>query len=182
MALGGCRAGRPTPADSLRQENAALRERVALLEAEGSELRSKLLQQAQAQGLSPEVTEATPTVAGIEIDSLSGVLALEPASVVRKIAVYIKPFDGRRRFTQAVGDLTVEVRDAGSGRLIATRSLSPREVREAYRSQFSGTYYVVEFSVGANEVGPPRTLEMKIAFVDRTTGRTHEAIRTVAVN
>lgn len=171
--LGGCRIAAPSQADTTRQENAALKERVALLEARTSELEAKLAARAPSADAA-EIAKATPVIAGIEIDRFTGFGGADPAGKPRRFSVYVKPFDGRRRFVQAVGTLLVEVR-ATDGTVIASRSLSVAEVREAYQSQVTGTYYAIEAEVPENRVG--EVASVRAVLQDLLTGARHEATR-----
>jgi hypothetical protein len=173
LLLSGCRIAAPTEADKTRQENAELKQRVALLEARTSELEAKLSAKA-ATAEAAEVAKATPVVAGIEIDRFTGFALAEPADKPRRITVYVKPFDGRRRFVQAVGTLLVEARTKG-GSVIARRSLSIAELREAYRSQISGTYYAAEIEVAEGRAGEVESV--RAVLHDVLTGSRHEATR-----
>lgn len=172
-ALGGCRILAPTEADATRQENAALKERVALLEARTSELEAKLSAKAPSADAA-EIAKATPVIAGIEIDRFTGLGMADPEGKSRRVTVYVKPFDGRRRFVQAVGTLLIEAR-AKDGSAIATRSLSIAELREAYRSQISGTYYDAEIEVPDGRAG--EVASVRAVLHDLLTGARHEATR-----
>lgn len=169
--LGGCRIAAPTAADDIRRENATLKERVSQLEARTSELEAKLSMKA-ANAEAAEIAKATPVVAGIDVDRFSGFSPANLAGGPRRLTVYVKPFDGRRRFVQAVGTLLVEAR-AKEGSVVATRSLSIAEVREAYRSQVTGTYYAVEAEVPENRVGD--VASVRAVLQDLLTGARHEA-------
>lgn len=177
----------------LREQNATLRERVAGLESERDELQVKLgAQAASAAGrtgtangdaaLAAQIASAMPAVVGVEIDGLSGPSPRD----ARKVIVYVLPRDGRGRFTQVVGKLAVRVlvREGapGSGstpeREVGKVELSPAQLRDAYRSGFAGTNYMVEVDIGAagHSVGNA-TLVMRAELTDLVTGRTHEAVR-----
>ncbi len=199
VVLAGCRTGGETSGDVLRKQNLELQNQVAQLQKDASELRAKLaeLVGAGASGKSPEVAEATPRVASVEIDFLSGPTAdssMPPQSDRnRTVAVYIKPLDGRGRFIQATGKLTVEVSRLTSlvqndqaaadapARLLAGRTLEPLQLRDAYRAGFTGTYYAVEISVPASELQPPGQLLLRARFSDAITGASFEASRIVSL-
>lgn len=175
IALGGCRIAAPTAADDVRRENAALKERVSQLEARTSELEAKLAAKA-ANAEAAEIAKATPAIAGIEIDRFTGFGLTDPAGKPRRVTVYVKPYDGRRRFVQAVGTLLVEAR-AKDGTAIASRSLSIADVREAYRSQVTGTYYAIEIDVPEYRVG--EVASVRAVLHDLLTGARHEATREI---
>lgn len=175
IALGGCRIAAPTAADDVRRENAALKERVSQLEARTSELEAKLAAKA-ANAEAAEIAKATPAIAGIEIDRFTGFGLTDPAGKPRRVTAYVKPYDGRRRFVQAVGTLLVEAR-AKDGIAIASRSLSIADVREAYRSQVTGTYYAIEIDVPENRVG--EVASVRAVLHDLLTGARHKATREI---
>jgi len=201
IALAGCRTGGESSGDVLRKQNLELQTQVAQLQKDASELRAKLaeLVGAGAAPKSPEVAEATPRVAGIEIDFLSGPAADSSSPPQsdrnRTVAVYVKPLDGRGRFIQATGKLTVEVSrltsltSAGAeeigndspARLLGSKSLEPLQLRDAYRAGFTGTYYVVELPVPASELQPPGQLLLRARFADAITGASFEASRIVGL-
>jgi hypothetical protein len=199
VVLAGCRTGGETSGDVLRKQNLELQNQVAQLQKDASELRAKLseLVGAGSSGKSPEVAEATPRVASVEIDFLSGPTAdssMPPQSDRnRTVAVYIKPLDGRGRFIQATGKLSVEISrlttliqtdqaaaDAPA-RLLAGRTLEPLQLRDAYRAGFTGTYYAVEIPVPASELQPPGQLLLRARFSDAITGASFEASRIVSL-
>ena len=199
VVLAGCRTGGETSGDVLRKQNLELQTQVAQLQKDASELRAKLSELVGAgnSGKSPEVAEATPRVASVEIDFLSGPTAdssMPPQSDRnRTVAVYIKPLDGRGRFIQATGKLTVEVSRLTSlvqndqaaadapARLLAGRTLEPLQLRDAYRAGFTGTYYAVEIPVPASELQPPGQLLLRARFSDAITGASFEASRIVSL-
>lgn len=199
LVLAGCRTGGESSGDVLRKQNLELQNQVAQLQKDASELRAKLAELAGAggSGKSPEVAEATPRVASVEIDFLSGPTAdsISPPQSDRNrtVAVYIKPLDGRGRFIQATGKLTVEVsrlttlvqnEQAGAdapARLLAGRTLEPLQLRDAYRSGFTGTYYVVDVAVPAADLQPPGQLLLRARFADAITGASFEASRIVGL-
>lgn len=164
----------------LRGQNAELRERVAGLERERDELVVKLGAGAQPGGagaadaaLAAQIAAAMPAVVGVEIDGISGPAPREPGKVV----VYVLPRDGRGRFTQVVGTLAVRVfvREGTEEREVGGVELSPAQLRDAYRSGFAGTNYMIEVDVG--EAKPGATLVMRAELMDLLTGKRHEAMR-----
>lgn len=198
--LAGCRAGGESAGDVLRKQNMELQSQVAQLEKDASELRAKI---AEMVGLksgtakSAEVVEATPRVASIEIDFLSGPTADSSSPPQsdrnRTVAIYIKPLDGRGRFIQATGTLTVEVSrlislesdgQASSdapAKMLAGRTLEPLQLRDAYRAGFTGTYYVVELPVPASDLQPPGQILLRARFADAITGASFDASRIIGL-
>ncbi len=194
-ALAGCTIGGSSSAsaenDRLRKEVAELKTRITELEQRNAELEAKLA--AAEGGLSPEALAALPVCAKIEIDPLSRVERGESP----RLTVYLKPLDGRGRFVQIVGELSIHLRgvtttetDIGSGAAstpgpvvpIADTTLRSTELREAYRAGFMGTHYVVHLPVDAAALPPADSsirLEIHATFTDAVTGQRHEAVYTL---
>lgn len=201
--LAGCRAGGQSSGDVLRQQNLELQKQVDQLQKDASELRAKLAElvggkDASDASKSKEVAEATPRVASIEIDFLSGPTTDSGAPArsdrQRTVAVYIKPMDGRGRFLQATGTLQVEVsrlttlpplgevsKPDSPAKLLSSKTLTPLELRDAYRSGFTGTYYVVDLNVPDADLAPPGQLLLRARFQDAITGANLEASRIVGL-
>ena len=127
---------------------------------------------------------AAARLVSIEIDRLSGWVPGDPAAPVRGWAAYVRTLDGRGRALQVSGTLTLEVRD-DAGVLLARRVLGPAELRDAYRSSFAGTHYVVEGAAAgaagdnaealARAAARRATLMFRATLTDGVTGVTHEA-------
>lgn len=204
-ALAGCRAK-----GDYDNENDALRRRVASLEADNARLSAerneavaKLTEMARARADTDagEALQALPRVAGIEIDRYSGFnRPLGDASAQRprpeEITVYIRTYDGRQRFVQVAGSLTVEAallapvapRRKGEApapagpatKMALSATLSPSEVREAYRSSPLGTHYRVSLPLPTDA---PRDLSgslvLRAEFIDPVGGQTLHAERII---
>ncbi|MEM9084026.1 MAG: hypothetical protein AAGB34_10565 [Planctomycetota bacterium] len=145
FALVGCTANFENENDRLRSELLTAEGRIGELEGELSELRSqfKIVSHAGEGGsLTAEEIEATPRVVGLEISRFS---KIEDGVAT----IWIVPRDGRGRFVQMVGELTVSMIEMSDGRHreLGVKQLSASEVRDAYRSGFAGTHYFIEFPV-----------------------------------
>jgi outer membrane murein-binding lipoprotein Lpp len=172
-------------ADELRTQNQALKLRIGELEAKLSEANA-----AREAAMSKDVLEALPRIAEVRIGSLSG---LEPpagamASETKpatSVVVYVEPVDGRARFTQAVGVLSVDatlvppVGSKGEPRSLGRATLSPGQLREAYRSGLTGTHYEVSVPIEPALTERVGTLVIRVKFDDAITGRSHAAERTI---
>ena len=132
----------------LREQNLDLREQVAALEQQNAELRIALEQKAQAnESTAANLDENIPRVTSITLGGLSGFATNSDGLMVR---AYLKPEDGRGRFTQLAGRVTlklVRVPEGDDAETVAERSFEPADVREAYRSSFTGTHYTFELPV-----------------------------------
>jgi outer membrane murein-binding lipoprotein Lpp len=181
--------------DSLRAENQQLTRRVAQLESELQEHRVKA-QAASSPGFAaasipPQTLALLPVASSIEIDSRS---AFRPASDGGPAAyeVLVKPLDGRRRFVQGVGVMRATVtpgtnaaHEEAKGTRWATGmadapavELAPEQLREAYRSGFLGTYYLLRIPVTA-AVAPPSPVTITVSFDDALTGQHHQTSRSL---
>jgi hypothetical protein len=130
-----------------------------------------------------EIARATPVIAGIEVDRLSGAA---PGDVT-SFPVFIRTLDGRGRFQQAVGRLEVEVFAApqGDGSMVRVGGvvLGPLDLREAYRSGVAGTHYRVDvpiensFRWSPGYRGAPARYDMRIeaTLEDALTGQRYQA-------
>lgn len=186
LGAGGCRT-RIGGGDAAEAANLAMRvtelERevqVQTLRANEAEAKMRAMPSADA-----DVLLATPALAAIEIDRLSG----PSRSDVAGFPVFVRALDGRGRFLQVVGRLEVEVfvEEGAAGGAGAERvggaTLGPLEVREAYRSGITGTHYRVEILASDAFVRSPAyrgalaryTLRIVARFDDARTGQRVEA-------
>ena len=183
LALGGCGVKHfATENDRLRRLTLEQESQIKALEAENSELQTKLTEAnlARETALDPEVLAALPRCAGIIIETLSG-LEWPRAGETQgpRVIVYIDPFDGRQRFVQIVGTLTVDAIIAGPtgdpSPLTVTVTLKPAEVRDAYRDSVTGSFYSVSVPIEADAIPTEGTVTIRARFVDALTGLTHDA-------
>lgn len=197
-ALAGCRAkGAWSESDDLRVQLAEAEGRVAALTLERDEARAKLLEAERVRmstgDLSAEAAAALPRVAAIEIDRLSGLTDSDPADTrpFDAIEVYLKPTDGRERFVQIVGSVSVRadlIPRAGSASgeppvTISSATLDPAHLREAYRSTFLSTHYTLRMLL--DDATTPNmgsgNIALSVEFLDALTGRVHRAERMVPI-
>jgi hypothetical protein len=198
LCLQGCTAkGTYTEADELREKIIALEKDLSKASAERDEARAKLAEAervrlAGSADLPADVLAALPRCAGIALDGLTGL-----SRDAKAVDVYIKPFDGRQRFVQIVGTLTVRAdlippatAENGAQRApgakpgnsppsapplsLGTVTLTPTDLREAYRSSPLGTHYTVRVPVSA-AVPPGATLAVTAEFLDALSGQAHRA-------
>ena len=181
--------------DALRREREALLAENERLRADLSETRAKLDELARTNRLAgdaepEEVARSVPRVAGFSFGRLTGPEDLDDDGAVEVVTVYLRPFDGRQRFVQAVGWLTLRAdllpepdpaspNVARDPELLGTITLTPSEMREAYRSSPLGTHYTIDIPI----VGGPRSVEGTVvllaSFRDAQTGRRHRAQHTM---
>lgn len=208
-SLGGC-SGQPK---NFENDNDALRRRVAELEGErdaalarATEAEAKLGEAANAaeSRLDGQVLEALPRCAGVTIDRFSGLVDSDDDGRPDSVDVYIKPYDGRQRFVQVPGRLTVEATilapapapakgskkgapptpppgPAPTPLVVGPRTLSPVELREAYRSSMLGTHYLATLDLPQGAEAPEgSSVVIRVELLDPTTGVVHRAERLVS--
>lgn len=184
--VSGCRVGgysKPEREnDSLRARVKDLGEQLALATAERDELRVKLRNTiVETSGVeAAEVAAATPRIVALEIDPFSGYVPADAKEAATGVVAYVRTLDGRRRFTQGVGTLTIEVWSAeaanrSSGEALSRITLTPLQLREAYRSSLTGTHYAVELLLPRPMARGEGTLDTNIlraTYIDAATGET----------
>lgn len=185
LALGGCLGSiSESEGERLRRRVSELERELDYARAYGSELESKLADanRVREEALPQDVLDALPRCAGVEIDPLSGPVGGEPGR--ESLLLFIKPFDGQRRFVQVAGSLRIDAAlippmpEGGPPTPFGRVSLGPRELREAYRSSFVGTHYSVELPLPQ----PPgdATLLVRVELVDALSGRRFAAERLIS--
>jgi len=160
LASSGCRirVGGETTVEAenmrLRQENRALIRAAESSELARAEAESKLAQ--TVGGTSGDARAANIMAA---IPRLTRIVISEDSCIDRNgvVRVFVEAQDGRARAMQVVGELTVTI--AQGDRELATRTYSPLELREAYRTGPFGAHYLVEFQL--NERPESAVLRMK---------------------
>jgi hypothetical protein len=161
----------------LEMETAAMKKRNTELEAELAAMT------APPASLSPEIAAATPHVTGITIGRLSHLCDDDGDGAPDKLIVYVIPADGRGRFIQLVGQLSLEAAllpTDDEPRTIARAKLSPGEVRDAYRSSFTGTHYTIEAPVSLPaDAAAFEKCDVRVTYDDGRSGRRFEAHRAI---
>lgn len=159
VSIAGCRATvlKPTPEDRLREQVQSLEIEVESLAARNRELEASLSAIASEKpphAIDAEAAAAQPRLAGIAIGSASGIRAEPPAAGAEAapavLTVYLEPSDGRGRFLQVTGRVSIQASmpvEGAAPALLGERSFAPAEVREAWRSGFMGTHYTFEVPV-----------------------------------
>lgn len=191
----GAAACRAKPKD-FDNENDALRRRVASLEAELADTQARsreiearyeaILRAGQAP-LAPDVADALPACAGVAIERLTGLVDTDQDGRADAIDVYIRPFDGRRRFVQIVGAVSIDAFTlpvaVGAGTApdpvrLGAASLSPMDLRDAYRSSPLGTHYSVRMPIAPRDKDAGSVV-VRVEFRDAISGLIHRAERIV---
>ncbi|MFO0827738.1 MAG: hypothetical protein U0572_06260 [Phycisphaerales bacterium] len=149
--LAGCtaRALVPGPDDAYRDQIRKLEAEVAALKASNVELRKGLAAARSASPLDAEIAAETPRAVGLAI-AWGSAIEEDPNDPARaKLSLYLEPRDARGRFVQVAGSLSVSVvsiPNPGDGEpvRVGAVTLSPKELRDAWRSGMLGTHYTVE--------------------------------------
>lgn len=198
--LAGCTVGGSRSAseenDRLRRQVHELTDRIKRLEGERDELRVKLAAESAARrdALPPAAAEALPACTSLEIDTLSGLRPADRARPAEAISICFIPRDGRGRFVQVVGSATVAAVKVPAGwsgaepptdaPVVAAAALTPPQVRDAYRSGLTGTYYEAVLPLRAPVLratsGTPDSILIHIEFTDALTGQVHRADRVLS--
>jgi hypothetical protein len=179
----------------LEQENAQLKQRSSELEIQLQSI------QAGPNSLPSDVQAAVPRVTTIIIEKLSFARDADGDGVPESLEIYLKPQDGLGRFVQMTGtlELTAAILPMhAEPRRIGQLTLKPAELRQAYRSSFTGTHYSISVPITL----PPREAEPKggtqspaqnqpqaaerahvqVRFHDALTGSTIDAERPIDIH
>lgn len=171
--------------DRLRREVLELKDQVANLKGETDELKTKVAMASKPSPMKPDAIAALPVVTHLDLGAFSNVIPpMGPATAVR---VEFYPKDGRDRFVQCVGQVSVEVLllpaevGVGEPKRVGTLTLDPPALRDAYRSGVLGTYYeaTVPLSSDMSEAAREGALLVRLEFLDATNDQVHKAERTI---
>ena len=191
IALTGCRS-KPknfdNDNDALRRQVAELETQLAQMTAERNEFEAQLIElgrvrEAGSGDLGADVIAALPRCAGIRIGRYSGLVDRDDLEGPEAIAVYVNTFDGRQRFVQVVGRLTIEVTELppvdGSDdrppRVLGEVVLEPADLRDAYRSSPAGTHYTVRIPLPAPQGPVAGTVVIRAELQDLVSGMRFDA-------
>ena len=150
VRFGGSKSVDKTLAD-LRTENKHLKSQLADAQGQLQELAARTNAGETSPFSAGEIALATPEVVSVAFASSAGIDKRDPANP--KLVLDVVTLDGRSRFTQAVGQLRVTA--STQDRQLADITLSPTQLREAYRSSVLGTRYALEVAL------PPEVLAVK---------------------
>ncbi|MBX3355798.1 MAG: hypothetical protein KF724_08875 [Phycisphaeraceae bacterium] len=188
----------PSPGDALRAENLQLRDEVQRLTQQTRELETRLEESrrsASASGqtavpsaarmLDPEEDAALPRLASVQIEGTSEVIlgGSGGGQVPATLRLRILPLDGRGRFMQIVGRLTVSaacVRAGSAPEEVMRAVIGPGAIRDGWRSSFMGTGYAFEIPLQLSGSLRECPLTISIRFDDALSGRAFEDQRRIA--
>jgi hypothetical protein len=181
---GGARVAKAN--DALRAKNASLERQVNELARRNKELEAQLQLAARPPSTLPEeILANAPQVTEITIGRLSHARDNDGDGRTDTLLLYLHPADGRGRFVQLVGTVSVHAvllpgdADATTiGRVVFT----PIQVRDAYRSTITGIHYAFDVPIqlpqseGTLAVGQAA---VRAVYADGLTNRTLSADRTI---
>jgi hypothetical protein len=179
MTLTGCKAKvlGPSPNDALRQQVQDLEGERDALRLSNEQLQAQLAAREPSGQVTPELEQATPRPARIEVEGLSRVLVQSPSGPI-ELAVYVKAVDGRGREVQLTGALsltaTLQMPDGVVSRL-AHRTWRPGELVEMHRSGLTGTHYTIKLPVEGPLGQPGGLVSVVLTYTDGWTGRQLQA-------
>lgn len=182
----GCRgrALAPNAADGLRAELVERTRERDEARARAAELETKVTELSQARDarIDPEAAEAMPALAGIVLSGLSTARLVDANHA--KLAIVVEPRDGLGRFLQVTGTLRASVAVLIPGRdpiPAGSATLSPKALRDAYRSAFLGTHYTLEMPLAWEGAESARAVSVSLEFTEALTGKAYPAQGTVPV-
>ncbi len=152
----------------LQDENRALAGRAGELDAQVRRLTRDL-------PIPKEVRDATPHVADVSIAAVSHATDTDGDGRPDTLIVYVEPTDGRGRFVQLVGALSVHAATLpadGDAITLGRVTLGPLELRDAYRSTFLGTHYTVKVPITIAPGATQTECTVQVEFIDGRDGRT----------
>ena len=182
--IAGCGSPRilvPTDGDEARARVMELEQENRELQREVTELRAQLDASAATPRIPPaEIVEAWPRPVDLTIGRLSGVVDTSGDDLPDTVRLYLQPADGRGRFVQLFGRLSVHAAvlpDGGTARSVGRLDLDPHQLRDAWRSGFTGTHYTVELPLDPSAALAEPLLTVQVTYTDALTGETLSAQR-----
>jgi hypothetical protein len=183
VSLAGCQQDFASEGDALRRQVLELQADNERLGVRVSELEAALDRaERRPDEWRADVRAAAPHVADIELHRLCHVDDTDGDGRPDLLRVYVQPTDGRGRFVQLAGDLTVRADVLGEGATsleVASATLDPLELRDAYRSGVLGTHYTIECPL--EWPAEPQDLFVRAVYTDGRTARKYATERTVTV-
>jgi hypothetical protein len=174
VRLGGGKSA-DAVANQLREEKAQLATQLDAAQGRIKELEA--LAGNRAPMLSADAIAALPVASSLTIDPWSGLdtrAGREP-----EIIIYLTLKDGRDRVMQGVGSLLVRV-ESSDASLVLEQSLTPPQLRDAFRSGPLGTHYRVAWPWPSGAGLAPPALHVDATFTDAITGAQLRVTRDLA--
>lgn len=196
LLVTGCSSAKvlnPSPNDALRAENMELREKLDRAALQNKELLTRLAERRKetdgastrpvgGRALDPEAEAAIPRIATVHIEGATDVIRRTPGAPPT-LRLWVLPRDGRGRFLQVVGTLSVGVTVLRAGEPpveISQASFGPAAVRDAWRSGLMGSHYAFEMPLTIPSDLAAAPLTITIRFDDALSNRSFEDERRIA--
>jgi len=185
-AMFGCSSGKgfANENDRLRAQIVDLENEVRALTSRAGELEAQLAQASRAPTSVPqEIIANTPQVASISLGRLSAGHDADGDGRIDSIIAYLEPADGMGRFLQVVGSVSLHaavIPEKGEAATIGQATIGPRQLREAYRSSFTGQHYALSMPIDLSRApaGTERCT-LRVVFTDGYTGREYTTQREI---
>jgi hypothetical protein len=191
LCVCGCTGTARVSAESarLRDEIVGLKDYVAQLERRNRELEMELKRAAKSPDSLPEdVLANLPQVTELAISRLSFARDSDDDGVADVLTLYIVPADGRGRFIQLTGEIfarAMSLPTQGEPRVISDVTLTPSQVRDAYRSSITGLHYTVDLPLSESQpdssAAKEREVFARVQYRDGVTGQTFSADRKISL-
>lgn len=179
--LVGCDGASRKANARLRREVHDLQMKVGSLEQREAELRVQLSRIEQDDpGVESEILSSTPRAMAISLSPYSGVQRTDDDRTT--IEVFAAAVDGRNRPLQMVGSLravAVAIPADGSPLELGEVSLSPAQVRDAWRNVFGSPSYLIEVPLDRPLPESAQSIHVRVFYDDAGTGRILEAAADV---
>jgi hypothetical protein len=123
-----------------------------------------------------------PALAGVALSSLSTARLIDPNHAA--LALVLEPRDGLGRFMQFTGTVRASVAVLIPGRdplPAGSTTISPKTLRDAYRSGLMGTHYTIEIPLTWEGAEPARSVSISVEFTDALTGKAYPCQGTIPV-
>jgi|TARA_B100001059_G_scaffold229238_1_gene261548 hypothetical protein len=179
--LTGCDSDSRKANARLRREVHDLQAKVSGLEQRDAELRVQLSRIEQDDPeIDSEILSSTPRVMAISLSPYSGVQRTDEDRTT--IEVFAAAVDGRNRPLQMVGSLravAVAIPADGPPVELGAVSLSPAQVRDAWRNVFGSPSYLIEVPLDRPLPESAQSVHVRVFHEDARTGRILEAAADV---
>lgn len=170
--------------DRLRRESLDQQATIKKLSGDIAELKTKIdeLARLREQPIPTEVLAAVPRTQSVTISSLTRPIRAADG-LLTGIETDFEPLDGRGRFLQVAGTVTITVHTPASPKAeLGTLTLNPAQLRDAFRSGLTGSYYTgtvpIDHSAYA-AAGSPASLLVHISLTDGLSGNAFTSERVI---
>jgi hypothetical protein len=160
----------------LENQNRTLTGRIAELEAQLA------LSAGTPSSVPADIAANTPHLTSIALNRLSHARDDDNDGRLDTILLYIEPKDGLGRFLQIVGTVALHAAvlpSDAAAQTIGQRTIDAKELRDGYRSSFTGQYYALSLPIDAPAGASECTL--RVTFHDGYSGREFSTERVISL-